>query len=164
MDGQDELLTIAEIAVGLAGFSGVVAAFIQRGSLSAADRLRFVALFVTAFTALVLAFVPIMLAYGGFQDENLWHLSSTVMVLIGLPVIAAYPFGVRRIRREIETHSLLPPMLILVPALIHLVVQLMNAGGWIWQPNFVPYLIGMLIYLYSAGVMFVFIVLFRPPT
>jgi hypothetical protein len=33
MEAREELLTIAEIAVGLAGFSGVVVAFLQRGGL-----------------------------------------------------------------------------------------------------------------------------------
>ena len=164
MDGHDELLTIAEIAVGLAGFSGVVAGFIQRGGLSAADRLRFIALFITAFAALVLAFIPIALAYAGFQDENLWRLSSVIMMLTGIAGIVSIPFGTHRIRKEIATTSLLPTILLLVPALINVVVQLMNAGAWIWQPNFVPYLIGMLLCLFETGLIFVFIVLFRPPT
>ena len=163
MDGHDELLTIAEIAVGLAGFSGVVAGFIQRGGLSAADRLRFTALFITVFAALVLAFIPIALAYGGFQDESIWRLSSIVMMLVAIAGIVSIPFGVHRVRKEIAP-SLLPNILLLVPALINVVVQLMNVGAWIWQPNFVPYLIGMLLCLFEAGLIFVFIVLFRPPT
>jgi hypothetical protein len=163
LDGQDELLTIAEIAVGLAGFSGVVAAFIQRGGLSTADRLRFLALFITAFEALVLAFIPIALAYGGFQDESIWRLSSIVMMLAAIAGIVSIPFAIHRMRKEIAP-SLLSPILVLVPALINFVVQLMNAGAWIWQPNFVPYLIGMLLCLFEAGLIFVFIVLFRPPT
>jgi hypothetical protein len=162
VDGHDELLTIAEISIGLAGFSGVIAVFIQRGGLPLADRLRFLALFVTAFTALVLAFLPIVLAYSGFKDQDIWQISSGTMVLIGFVALLTYPFAVRTIRKEIEETSLLPHVLFLVPAGVHLVVQLANAGGWIWQPNFVPYLIGMLFYLYAAGLFFVIIVLFRP--
>ncbi len=162
MDGHDELLTIAEIAVGLAGFSGVIAAFTQRGDLPLADRVRFLALFATAFAALVLAFVPIALAYSGFEDQELWQISSATMLLAGLVSLVPYPFLVRRIRKEFKTPSMLPGVFLLVPAGVHLVVQLANAGGWIWQPNFVPYLIGMLLYLYAAGLFFVVIVLFRP--
>jgi hypothetical protein len=51
---------------------------------------------------------------------------------------------------------------LLVPSGINLAIQLVNAGGWIWQPNFVPYLIGMLVYLYAIAFFFVIIVLFRP--
>jgi len=162
LDGHDELLTIAEIAVGLAGFSGVIAVFIERGGLPLADRLRFLALFVTAFTALILAFVPIALAYSGFKDQNIWQISSGTMVLVGFAALVPYPFGVRTVRREIKATSMIPHVLLLVPAGVHLAVQLANAGGWIWQPNFVPYLIGMLVYLYTAGLLFVIIVLFRP--
>jgi hypothetical protein len=162
LDGHDELLTIAEIAVGLAGFSGVVAGFLQRGGLSAADRLRFISLFITVFATLVLAFIPIALAYGDFQDESIWRLSSIVMMLAGIAGFVSIPFAMHRMRKEIAP-SLLAPILVLVPPLINFVVQLMNAGAWIWQPNFVPYLIGMLLCLFEAGLIFVFIVLFRPP-
>jgi hypothetical protein len=108
LDGHDELLTIAEIAVGLAGFSGVIAVFIQRGGLPLADRVRFLALFVTAFTALILAFLPIALAYSGFKDQDIWRISSGTMVLINLIGFVAFPFAVRTIQMEIKSTSLLP--------------------------------------------------------
>ncbi len=44
MEASDELLTIAELAVGLAGFSGVVVAFTRQGELSLTDRYRFIGL------------------------------------------------------------------------------------------------------------------------
>ena len=40
MTASDELLTLAELAIGLAGFAGVVAAFAYRGELAAIDRMR----------------------------------------------------------------------------------------------------------------------------
>jgi len=39
-----------------------------------------------------------------------------------------------------------------------------NLGGWLWEPNFLAYLLGLFIYLYSAGLMFIYVVLFRPAT
>jgi hypothetical protein len=162
LDGHDELLTIAEIAVGLAGLSGVIAVFIQRGGLSPADRLRFLALFGTAFAALVLAFVPIALAYSGFKNQDIWQISSVTMVFAGLVGLVPLPFGQRTIRKEFKTTTSLPTVFLLVPSGINLAIQLVNAGGWIWQPNFVPYLIGMLVYLYAIAFFFVIIVLFRP--
>jgi hypothetical protein len=162
LDGHDELLTIAEIAVGLAGLSGVIAVFIQRGGLSPADRLRFLALFGTAFAALVLAFVPIALAYSGFKNQDIWQISSVTMVFAGLVGLVPLPFGQRTIRKEFKTTTSLPTVFLLVPSGINLAIQLVNAGGWIWQPNLVPYLIGMLVYLYAIAFFFVIIVLFRP--
>ena len=55
MEGVDALPTIAEMAIGLAGFSAVVAAFTIRGELSQTDRSRFLLLFTTAFVAALLA-------------------------------------------------------------------------------------------------------------
>ena len=58
MEASDELLTIAELAIGLAGFSGVVIAFAHQGGLRAVDRFFFIALISIAGTAALLAFVP----------------------------------------------------------------------------------------------------------
>ncbi len=41
MEGSDELLTIAELAVGLAGIAGLVVAFTRHGRLLPTDRFRF---------------------------------------------------------------------------------------------------------------------------
>jgi hypothetical protein len=164
MEAREELLTIAEIAVGLAGFSGVVAAFLQRGGLPPADRLRFVGIFVTAFIAVVLAFVPIALEHGGLRDGSLWRLSSGAMVFCGVVGLASYPASLRRIRAGLELTSWLPPMLLLAPSIANIVLQAANAGAWLWQPNFLPYLIGMLVWLYAAGILFVTTVLYRPRT
>jgi hypothetical protein len=164
LEGRDELLTIAEIAIGIAGFSGVVVAFVQRGSLPQADRLRFLAVFATAFSALLLAFVPSVLSYSGVRDAVVWRLSSLIMVLWSVLGLAPYPRGVRMIRAELGTSTRLPIVLFGVPSAVSLGIQLLNAGGWIWKPSLVPYLFGMLVYLYVAGLFFVFLVLFRPST
>jgi len=162
LEGRDELLAIAEIAVGIAGFSGVVAAFTQRGGLSTADRLRFLAIFLSAFSALLLAFVPIALTYSGVSGAAIWRVSSVVMLVWSVVGLASYPQGARRIRQELGTTHSLPIVLFAIPTCLSLGVQIVNAGGWIWSPNPVAYLFGMLVYLYSAGLFFVLIVLFRP--
>jgi hypothetical protein len=162
LEGRDELLTVAEIAVGIAGFSGVVAAFTQQGSLTPADRLRFLAVFVTAFSAVLLAFLPIALSYSGVGSPGVWRWSSLIMLGWSLMGLAPYPHGVRRVRRELESRQLLPIALFAVPTALNLGAQLLNAGGWMWKPSLVPYLFGMLVYLYVAGLFFVLIVLFRP--
>ena len=48
-EGREELLTVAELAIGIAGFAGVIAAFLQRGGLHPVDRGRFVTLLSAAF-------------------------------------------------------------------------------------------------------------------
>jgi hypothetical protein len=162
LEGRDELLTIAEIAVGLAGFSGVVAAFLQPGGLHIADRLRFLAVFTTAFVALVLSFVPILLAHSGVEGSDLWRYSSLTMLVVSSLGFIPYGFGVRRIRAELGSAGRSPLFFVIAPAAANLVLQIANSGAWFWRSNPAAYLIGMLCWLYIAGVFFVFTVLFRP--
>lgn len=156
------MLNIAQIAVGLAGVSGVVAAFLQRGGLPAADRLRFVALFATAFIALILAFVPIALWYAGLEQVLLWRLSSALMTLFGIVGLVSYPPGLRLVQSHLEITARVWQTLLLVPAIANVLLQLANTVTWFWQPGFLPYLVGMLVWLYTAGLEFVTIVLYRP--
>ena len=65
MEASEELLTIAELAIGLAGFSGVVVAFNRGGGLRPTDSFRFIALFCSALSVLVVAFVPFGFHYAG---------------------------------------------------------------------------------------------------
>lgn len=163
MDGRDELLTLAEIAVGLAGFAGVVVAvFVQREGLHHVDRLRFVGVFGLAFVTVVLAFWPVALIHLGFEAPGLWRIASGGMIVAWTVIVApTLPF-MARVRTDVAVDSLLPVAFMWIPAVGNLLVQILNAAGWFWEPGFVGYLVGLLVYLYSAGLLFVYSVLFRP--
>jgi len=162
LEAREELLTIAQIAVGLAGVSGVVAAFLQRGGLPAADRLRFVALFATAFIALILAFVPIAFWYAGLGQVPLWRLSSAAMAFFGMVGLVSYPVGLRLVRASLAITARVWQTMLLIPTIANLLLQFANSVTWFWQPGFLPYLVGMLVWLYTSGLVFVTIVLYRP--
>jgi hypothetical protein len=51
---------------------------------------------------------------------------------------------------------------LVVPSLFNLVLQLLNVSGVAWEPSAAPYLIGNLVWLYAASLVFVAIVLERP--
>jgi len=163
MEPRDELLTIAQVAGGLAGVSGIVAAFLQRGGLSQADQARFVALFTTAFVALLLAFFPIACAYGGLKEANIWRLSSAVMAFFGVAALMWYQRGVREVQMDnMKFSAPLASLLLLVPMIGNLGLQALNVLNWPWQGNFLVYLVGMLTWLYTTGLIFVTLVLYRP--
>ncbi len=69
MQASDELLTIAELAIALAGFSGVVVAFAHQGKLTAIDRTRFTLLLSLAMGAAVVSFAPSLLHLLGLTGE-----------------------------------------------------------------------------------------------
>ncbi len=164
MNETNELLAIAQIAVALAGFSVVAAAFLQDGGLHPVDRVRFAAIFSTAFAALALAFVPILLDHLGISGSRLWSISSFVMLAIVFVAFGAWLPVHRGVASALAMESSLPTLTLLVPGIVNLVLQIGNVGGWLWQPSFVTYLIGLLIPLYITGVLFVHVVLYRPRT
>ncbi len=162
MDARDELLTIAEIAIALAGFAGVVAVFIQRdGGQHPADRIRFLGVFSIAFLAVLLAFWPVALTHAGLESTRLWRIASLGMAAMWFLNVAPMPYVMRELRRHIEvrTFSL---VLLWLPAFANLAIQLLNVAGWLWSPGFVAYLVGLLVYIYSSGILFVYAVVFRP--
>jgi hypothetical protein len=73
MDALDTLQTLADIGLGIAGFSRIVAVFIRKaggdGELAA---FRVANLLVFSFSGLLLAVAPTGLALSGIEDESLW--------------------------------------------------------------------------------------------
>jgi len=162
IQGQDELLTIAEIAVGIAGFSGVAAAFFQQGGLQPVDGRRLINLFSAAFTAIFLAFVPISFGHLGVEGRGLWVASSAVMAGMWFANTGIALWTYRLIQAHVTETTRVPFLMISIPSAANLFVQLANVFGFWWEPGFVPYLFGLLVYLYSAGLIFLYLVLYRP--
>jgi len=160
LEHQEELLNIAEISIGIAGFSGLIAAFLQRGGLGELDRVRFVNLFATAFSILVLAYVPIVVAE---LSESVWFYSSLVMIGVWMfNAAVATLYVVPMINKHLDTSGIVPNTLIWGPSIANLLVQCLNVTGWFWDASFLAYLFGLFVYLYAACLMFVFLVLYRP--
>lgn len=164
MTSSDALLTIAEMAVGLAGFTAIVGTFARHGALSKLDRYRFIWLFISASVTALLAFVPIILSEGGLDGITLWRASSSIMIVIWLVQVGTWQTRFRRNRGDPEMgpSGLSQGPLLVIPSLVNLLIQIMNAGGVSWEPSAAVYIIGNLIWLYAAGLVFVSIVLERP--
>ena len=162
LEHQDELLNIAEISIGIAGFSGVIAAFLHRGGLGRFDRVRFLNLFVTAFSILVLSYVPIVIAE---ISKSVWFYSSLVMIGVwAFSVMFATLYMIPVVNKRIDSFGMVPNTLIWVPSCANLLIQILNVTGWFWNSSFLAYLFGLFVYLYAACLFFVFLVLYRPQT
>jgi hypothetical protein len=162
LEVREELLTIAEIAIGIAGFSGVIAVFLQRDGLHELDRVRFINLFATAFTTLALSYVPIVVSHLAAEPEQIWRYSGGVMIVVWFVGSSlSYKRVFPTIRKHISDRTL-PFSLLVIPAVMNLGIQIFNLGGWLWEPQFLAYLFGLFAYLYAAGLMFVYVILYRP--
>lgn len=162
MTGGGALLTIAELAISLAGFSAVISAFTIHGKLTPVDRSKFLWLFATAFVAALLSFVPVVLDEAGLADARLWRMSSLVMVLVWFVSMGIWLVDVVRDRRVGTAASFADGPLLVVPALANLLLQVLNIWGGFWQPSPAAYTIGTLVWLYAASLAFLSIVLERP--
>jgi len=155
---HDELLTVAELAIAIAGFAAVVTAFTTRGRLHAHDIVRFRTLILTTGVAAGLAFVPSLLFSMGYSDATLWQIASTVMITVALLSWAASWLQARGVQ---EPPSLATPPIVAL-GILNLILQGVNVTGLAWTPGGAAYLAGTLVWLSATVAIFVAIVVKRP--
>jgi len=153
---HDELLTVAELAIGIAGFAAVVTAFSTRGRLHPHDIARFRTLIVNAGVAAILGFVPSLLLAMGYSDTSLWRAASLVMIAFAVLSWVGSSLQARGVPTSVAT---LP---ILSLGVLNLLLQAANSSGLIWRPSGAAYLAGTLVWLAATVAIFVVIVVDRP--
>jgi hypothetical protein len=153
---------MAEIAIGLAGFSGVVAAFSQMREFPAADRVRFLMLVGGTFFIILLAFVPFLLELGGMQEPALWRWASGIWLLAFLITGPLVFTGRRIIVREGRAAPGWSVALVLMVALAACLAQLGNVMNWPYSAGPIPFLLALIAGLIGSGSIFVYLVLIRP--
>lgn len=91
MENAGTLQMIAELAIGVLGFSGVVAVLGRRGAgeWAPVDRFRFLNMVHTAAIVLALAVLPFPFHSAGFGSEALWGWCSGVAEVLLLFMTAA---------------------------------------------------------------------------
>lgn len=100
MNVPDWFQTITEVAIGLAGFSGLAVALRRdTGPLSDVQKFRMGVLFGTAFGALFLSLFPYLLQSQGLSDNVLWRISSLGMALWSLSFLYLWVTQSRRVAK-----------------------------------------------------------------
>lgn len=81
MSIPDWFQTIAEVAIGLAGFSSLVVALRRdAGPLSNIQKFRMSVLFGMAFGAMFLSFTPWLLSASGVSPDFVWKIAALTMI------------------------------------------------------------------------------------
>jgi len=161
MEASDVLLTIPEMAIGLAGFSGVILAFTYQGRLRPTDRFRFIGLFTQALTVALLSLVPFGFHHAGQVGETIWRGSSAVAVLFWL--FMGWLTAVR-FRPKFSREEELPKYgegTLWTLGIINLLFQLANLVGWPMAPGPLFYLAGLVLWFAVAAFFFASLVLYR---
>ena len=89
IDPFDALQTLAEVAIGVAGFTGVISIFRRRsGGEDALSAWRTSTILTTSFASLLLSTVPMGLDLSGLREPSLWRVCSGLYVVVAVAVIA----------------------------------------------------------------------------
>lgn len=91
MEGSDILQTVAEIAIALTGFTGIVVALGGRTSevFSGFALVRFRILLVASLAALALSLLPFFWHYLGVPPRITWSICSAVVAVFMVPIVIA---------------------------------------------------------------------------
>jgi len=139
MDAADQLLTIAEISVALAGFAGIIATF-QFGRQTHVSRgyaLSLSLVIIISMAAIVCSVLPLALINFGFEGPSIWSISSFVG---GLFWLTGSIFTFRNM--SVRNFSLANRMLfvaLLTLAVVSSIANFLNAFGIVFDQEYGPY-------------------------
>lgn len=109
------LEVIAQIALGLAGFSGVMIAFARpSGALTPPVHFRLRALSYASFGAMFLAIIPFAVFNGPWPESTSWRLLGVVVTAYTAAGLLYFPIAAFRLRREYPHLFQLPLAVVLV--------------------------------------------------
>ncbi len=168
MNPVDSLPVIAEISLGLVGFTAVVAVLRRPdGGLGMVNLFRSLHLLGYASATLLLSLFPFLLTAIGCEPEAMWRISSSAMLLTG--VVGLIPSPRRRqlisLGQSISPESMamkLRFVTLLGLLALNLVLQFANAVGLFGLPQFWPFLLGLLCFLIYCLAQFASLLFMEP--
>lgn len=160
MDHFDALVIIAELALGIAGFSGVVVALGARpGVWPKVDRLRLATLLASSLGALFLALIALMLLMLKVGDGLVWKISSLLMALLLFVMLITIVPGAWSITRNTTGITSPYSVAVFIPTVVvaagTVLVQLSSTAGLISIDAFGVLFGGLVILLIISGTQFV---------
>ncbi len=164
MNGSEALSAVAQLALGLAGFTGIVVVFgRQPGRLRPVEVYRLANLLAISCEAMFLALLPFGLYYAGLQEESLWRFSSGFMIGLTVVLLAGFsPSTTRFVRETPEIFNLYVLTFLVTAHIANLVVQFLNVLGVFGRPNLGVYFFGLLWLLLHGFAQFARILFIRP--
>ena len=163
MTGEDSLYNVAEIAIALAGFSGLVAVFRSErlGAWLPRERFLFWLLISFALAALFFALLPVTLHLLGFSEAVVWATASALLASYYVVVGVAALIGHVRMNRAGHPTSRPLSWYVIFPTGVLVVASLLlNAFGIVLDRAVGVYHLGLLYVLACGSTMFVFLLVF----
>ena len=158
MEIQELLIGLAQIAIALIGFSGLVFIFRGRGDKTWRPGNRFYTLITTGSGCLIFSLLPLAFLHGGMSSFVTWSACSGLFAaFLAVSWAWLYIELVRRIGAGQYYKSAITVAFTAGHA-IAVVVLVLNTLGIAWQPSFPPYLASLMLYFLWGSMIFVRII------
>lgn len=96
MASIEHLSTLAEVAITLAGFSGLIAAFQSRQEWEQGDKSRLLNILLMCFSVVVCALIPLFAQDMFSNQQTALRISCFIFSLMYLPIIIRFMLGLLR--------------------------------------------------------------------
>ena len=155
MDYSETLLTIAELAVALAGFAGLITVIgrDRHSKSTVADALRLRMMLELALTAAAFALLPLPFIRPEIYEPELWRLASGIHIIAGIGITGFGVYRYRTVGPDPDPRSISVSVSGL--AAIAIFVNLYNVLGVDAANAFYLYLASLLLSLGVAGLKFI---------
>ncbi len=154
MEHGDLLLTLAEVSVAFAGFSGVVAVFGRRdpSSWSFSDRYRFLLLVESSLSLLLFCILPFGLSSLHITDQSVWRAMSALVVSY---LVLSGIFLIFRLRAASPSErSGVPSIATRVFGVGQVLVAILSVYNAVFIGEFGPFLVALIFILTRSGFLF----------
>jgi hypothetical protein len=164
MNPPDAFQTVAEVAIALAGFSGLLVAFRKSaGPLSNVQKYRMRILFSLSFGALFLSLLPAIILNLDVSEDKLWVYSSLAMSIYSSYFLAWWLYSSRRtVKKYPEIFDRWVFLTMTAGHILILVLQLFVVFKLIDSGHAGIFLIGLTWYLINASQQFVRMLFIQP--
>ena len=164
MHGTEILTTIAQLAIGVIGFSGIAIAFNrQPGRLNDWEAFRVLILFANGFAAAFLSLLPFAFFYLDWSDAAVWRTSSGACALFEIVFLYAQTAPTRKMigeHRELFNMALLA--LMISGHSLNTLLQVSNALGLVGSRTLPIFIFGVLWLLFQSVFQFGRILFVQP--
>ncbi len=153
----DLLQTIAEISIGLAGFSSLIVALRKTpGPLTDVQKYRLRILFALTFGAMFLSLLPDLLSNFGIAEQRIWMHSSSAMFAYSLILVSWMITGARRLAKIVpEIFDWLRFWSLSAGHIVVLLLQFAVISGFVTERAPGAFSLGLVWYLLHAAQQFV---------
>jgi hypothetical protein len=154
MEAESILIALAEVAIAIAGFSGIVVALQRRSEAwPSFDRRRFLLLLEISLSCVFFSLIPILLNLSGASESAVWRYTSGIWLLY---ILVSLGYKIPQLLRDPsvggDDFSKAVAAISAATVLVNIAVQVANVG---WLASAWPHVLTIMMGMLLSCVLFV---------